>query len=241
MKVSKFELDLFPEQKIIEQFDASSRQRLFVVGDLHGCYDELMYELKTVDFNFSKDLVISVGDLVDRGKDSLKCLELVKESWFKAIRGNHEQMCLEAVLAPEMREFHLKHGGEWLYKLSIKEQQECLNLCLNLPIVLEVNFNDKKIGFVHADINLNSWQNFKDSIQRNDYFTSKNSSILQSALWGRSRIMHKKKSRYIKNIVGIDEVYLGHTVIEQPVQIQNCFYVDTGIVFGKKLTLKELY
>ncbi len=80
MKVSKFELDLFPEQKIIEQFDASSRQRLFVVGDLHGCYDELMYELKTVDFNFSKDLVISVGDLVDRGKDSLKCLELVKES-----------------------------------------------------------------------------------------------------------------------------------------------------------------
>ena len=240
MNLSRLKLDLFPIQNLIEEFDASRIQRLFVIGDLHGCYDELMNELYTLNFNFNKDLVISVGDLVDRGKDSRKCLELVKEFWFKAIRGNHEQMCLEAELSHEMREFHIKHGGEWLYKLSLKEQKECLNLCLNLPIVLEVKFHDKKIGFVHADINLNNWRHFKEAIQRVDYFIDNSSSVLQSALWGRGRIMQKNKDRYIKKIIGIDEVYLGHTVVEQPVQIQNCFYIDTGVVFGKKLTVIEL-
>lgn len=48
--------------------------RLFVVGDIHGCYDLLMQQLERVQFNFEKDLLIAVGDLVDSGPDSLKCL-----------------------------------------------------------------------------------------------------------------------------------------------------------------------
>lgn len=237
MKIVETELDLFTTELLIEQLNASHIQRLFVVGDLHGCYDELMHELKRVNFNFTDNLLISVGDLIDRGKDSLKCLELVKQPWFKAIRGNHEQMCLEAKLAPEMINFHCKHGGEWLYKISSEKQQECLNLCLNLPIILEVNFKGKKYGFVHADIHLNDWQEFKKSIQRNDYFTNQNTSTIQSALWGKCRISHDKK---YQAVVGVDEIYLGHTVVPRPTQIQNCFYIDTGIVFGNKLTLKEL-
>ncbi|MDC5675742.1 metallophosphoesterase, partial [Acinetobacter baumannii] len=111
-----------------------------------------MDELIEVSFNFEEDMVISVGDLVDRGKDSLKCIELIKNSWFKAIRGNHEQMCLEASIAPEMKEFHCKHGGEWLYELSMEKYEEVQAICLNLPIVLEIVFEGKKYGFVHADI-----------------------------------------------------------------------------------------
>lgn len=240
MMILTSEFDLFPENSLIENFDVSHIQRLFVVGDLHGCYNELMQQLSIVDFNFNNDLLISVGDLVDRGKDSLKCLELVKEPWFKAIRGNHEQMCLEATLAPEMQKIHCKHGGEWLYEVSNKKQQECLKLCLNLPIILEINFKGKLYGFVHADINLNDWQMFKKSIQLNDYFIEKSTSTLQSALSGRGRISHGQKSNKYKVVVGVDEIYLGHTVVQQPTQIQNCFYIDTGIVFWNKLTIKDL-
>lgn len=236
----KSDLDLFPIHTLVEHFDASHVHRLFVVGDLHGCYTALMDQLNIVNFNFTNDLLISVGDLVDRGQDSLKCLELTKESWFKAIRGNHEQMCLEAKLVPEMVNFHCKHGGDWLYKLPNKKQQECLTLCLNLPILLEVNFKGKKYGFVHADIHLNDWQEFKKSIQKNDYFTNQNTSTLQSALWGRSRISHGQKNTKYQYVVGIDEIYLGHTVVQHPLQFHNCFYIDTGVVFGNKLILKEL-
>lgn len=151
-----------------------------------------------------------------------------------------EQMCLEAIIAPEMRQFHCKHGGDWLYELSQQKQQECLKLCLSLPIALEIKFKGKNYGFIHADINVNDWQHFKESIQLNDYFTNQDSSIVQSALWGKSRISYGQKSRFFQNVDGIDEIYLGHTVVEHILQIHNCFFVDTGAVFGNKLTIKEL-
>lgn len=234
------ELDLFPTHSLVEHFDASHIERLFVVGDLHGCYTELMGQLSIVNFNFTKDLLISVGDLVDRGQDSLKCLELTKEPWFKAIRGNHEQMCLEAKLATEMISFHCKYGGEWLYKLTAEKQLECLDICLTLPIILEVSFKCKKYGFVHADIPFNGWKDFKKSIHRKDYFTNQHTSTLQSALWGRGRISHGPKSKKYQYVVGIDKIYLGHTVVQQPVQLHNCFYIDTGASVGNFLTIKEI-
>lgn len=240
MVLLKSELELFPQHTLIERFDASHFERLFIVGDLHGCYLELTRELENIDFDFKKDLIISVGDLVDRGKDSLKCLELVKEPWFKAIRGNHEQMCLEADLAPEMRKNHCEYGGEWLYLLPADKQYDCLNLCLNLPIILEVYFKDKIYGFVHADINMNDWSMFKIAIQAIDYFTDQETSALHCALWGNSRISNGLNRKKYQSVVGVDEVYLGHTVVSKPTQIQNCFYIDTGIVFGNNLTIKEL-
>ncbi|TCB75914.1 serine/threonine-protein phosphatase 2 [Acinetobacter sp. ANC 4177] len=234
------ELDLFPENSLIEEFDASHIQRLFVVGDLHGCYVELMDRLSIINFDFSKDLLISVGDLIDKGRDSLKCLELTKEPWFKAIRGNHEQMCLEAKLASEMISVHCQHGGEWLYKLPFAVQLDCLDLCLNLPIILEVNFKGKLYGFVHADIDFNDWQKFKKSILKNDYFTNYKSSTLQNALWGRSRITQSQNTRKYKSVYGIDEIYLGHTTVQEPIQLNNCFYIETGAFMGNNLTIKEL-
>lgn len=232
-------MDLFPTKLLIETYDASHVSRLFVIGDIHGCYEELMNKLFEVNFNFEADMVISVGDLVDRGKDSFKCVGLVKKSWFKAIRGNHEQMCLEASIAPEMKEFHCKHGGEWLYELTMQNYKEVLNICLNLPIVLEVAFRGKKYGFVHADIKQNDWSEFKNNILKKDYFSESNSSTLQSALWGRSRILGKHPLKY-QEIIDIHEVYLGHTVVDSPVYKDNCIYIDTGIVFGKKLTILEV-
>lgn len=238
--IFKSEADLFPAYALVKHFDASHIRRLFVVGDLHGCYLEFIQQLKKVEFDFKKDLIISVGDLVDRGQDSLKCLELIKEPWLEAIRGNHEQMCLEAQLAPEIVDLHCKYGGEWLYQLPHHKQQECLTLCVNLPIVLEVVFKEKVYGFVHADIHLNNWQEFKKSILQNDYFTSADSSAIYQALWGGSRISYGLKSQIFKTVTGVDGVYLGHTVVEEPLKIHNCYFVDTGIVFGKRLTIKEL-
>ncbi|KHN67952.1 hypothetical protein DH17_09465 [Acinetobacter oleivorans] len=198
-----------------------------------------MNKLLEVNFDFEADMLISVGDLVDRGKDSLKCIELVKKPWFKAIRGNHEQMCLEASIAPEMRGFHCKHGGEWLYGLTMENYKEVLDVCLNLPIVLEVVFRGGKYGFVHADIKQNDWLDFKNDILKKDYFSESNSSTLQSALWGRSRILGKHPLKY-QEIIGIHEVYLGHTVVDSPVYKDNCIYIDTGVVFGKQLTFLEI-
>lgn len=67
----------------------------YVMGDLHGCYSLLQAALDTVNFDPARDRLFSVGDLVDRGPDSLKCLQLLKQPWFYAVLGNHERMLMD--------------------------------------------------------------------------------------------------------------------------------------------------
>ncbi|MBU2773296.1 hypothetical protein HMI48_05070 [Acidithiobacillus ferrooxidans] len=68
--------------------------RDFVVGDLHGCRAMLDTLLAHARFDLAKDRLFSVGDLVDRGPDSIGCLELLRESWFFPVLRNHDAMLL---------------------------------------------------------------------------------------------------------------------------------------------------
>ncbi|WP_434057112.1 metallophosphoesterase [Acinetobacter silvestris] len=206
-----------------------TRGRLFVVGDLHGCYDQLMQKLADVQFNFEQDLLIAVGDLVDRGPESLKCLNLIDQPWFKAILGNHEEMCILSKVDRKMANLHADHGGEWFYHLAPIQREQVRKQCLTLPVILEVEFQNQRYGFVHADIDHNDWNEFKQSVQ----------SQHELALWGRGRIRNKRPALYGK-IQGIDQVFLGHTVIDFVTKRDNCYYLDTGCVFGRKLTLVEI-
>lgn len=45
-----------------EKIDGSKYRNIWVVGDLHGCYTNLMNKLDTIGFDNKKDLLISVGD-----------------------------------------------------------------------------------------------------------------------------------------------------------------------------------
>lgn len=60
-----------------ERIDGSKYRNIWVAGDLHGCYTNLMNKLDTIGFDNKKDLLISVGDLVDRGTENVECLELI--------------------------------------------------------------------------------------------------------------------------------------------------------------------
>ncbi|OTG80676.1 metallophosphoesterase [Acinetobacter sp. ANC 4648] len=203
--------------------------RLFVVGDVHGCYDQLMQQLAAVKFNFNQDLLVAVGDLVDRGADSLKCLNLVDQPWFKAIRGNHEEMCILSKVDRHMADLHVQHGGEWFYALDPIQREQVIQKCVALPIILEIEYQTQCYGFVHADIHKNQWDIFKKSVQSNH----------ELAVWGRGRIRNKRPELYSK-IQGIDLVFLGHTVVDCVTKRENCYFLDTGCVFGKELTLVEI-
>lgn len=201
-----------------------------MVGDLHGCYDQLMQKLDQVQFNFQTDLLIAVGDLVDRGSDSLKCLNLLDEVWFKAILGNHEEMCLLSHVDPSMADLHAQHGGKWFYQLSIDVQKQIIEKLKNVPLLLEVIYQNKKYGFVHADIDVNHWENFKVAVQ---------SRSRESALWGRGRIKSRRFLKY-STVSGIDQIFLGHTVVDCVTKKDNCYYLDTGACFGGELTIVEI-
>ena len=64
--------------------------RTIVVGDLHGCYDELMDLVEHVSLG-PKDRVVSVGDLITKGPKSREVLELfMTDPRFSAVMGNHD-------------------------------------------------------------------------------------------------------------------------------------------------------
>jgi len=64
----------------------------YVVGDVQGCLAPLKALLKKVGFNSDRDLLISVGDLINRGPKSLEtirfCMSLGES--FKMVLGNHD-------------------------------------------------------------------------------------------------------------------------------------------------------
>ena len=64
----------------------------YVIGDVQGCYDELISLLEKINFNANTDNLIFTGDLVNRGPDSLKVLEYLYAMNGSVINvlGNHD-------------------------------------------------------------------------------------------------------------------------------------------------------
>ena len=56
----------------IKYLEIDGDVNVFVVGDIHACYTLLKEKLKEVGFNVNSDLLIAVGDLVERGNENEK-------------------------------------------------------------------------------------------------------------------------------------------------------------------------
>lgn len=65
-----------------------------VVGDVHGCVDELKELLNTIQFNKQQMRLVFLGDLVHRGPDTLGVVRKVRELDVECIMGNHEDKLL---------------------------------------------------------------------------------------------------------------------------------------------------
>ena len=61
---------------IHKTIEAKPNQRVFVVTDVHGHFSELSNGLQKLNYNDREDLLISLGDLIDRGPESMKTLNL---------------------------------------------------------------------------------------------------------------------------------------------------------------------
>ena len=64
-------------EKSYQMIEGAQWRHIWVVGDIHGCFALLMAKLRACRFDPWQDLLVSVGDLIDRGPDSLRCLQLL--------------------------------------------------------------------------------------------------------------------------------------------------------------------
>ncbi|MEQ8208964.1 MAG: metallophosphoesterase family protein [Lacipirellulaceae bacterium] len=89
-------------------------KRVIAIGDIHGCAAALSALIEAI-LPVKDDLVIPLGDLVDRGPSSSTViqmlLEIGQECQLRPILGNHEEMMLQAMNDPKMLEMWLRCGG----------------------------------------------------------------------------------------------------------------------------------
>lgn len=98
---------------------------IYAIGDIQGCYFEFRQLLEQFDFNNSKDTLWLVGDLVNRGPDSLQVLRFVKSLGDNAITvlGNHDLHLL--AVAAGKAELHRSDTLEEI--LNAPDRDELLN------------------------------------------------------------------------------------------------------------------
>ncbi|MCH2155776.1 MAG: metallophosphoesterase [Opitutales bacterium] len=68
--------------------------RVIAIGDIHGCASEFAELLNRINPQ-SDDVIIQIGDMVNRGPDSAAVLRIIRENNIRAILGNHERRLLE--------------------------------------------------------------------------------------------------------------------------------------------------
>lgn len=136
---------------------ANPRGRDFVVGDLHGHRRLLDDVLHGIGFDPVRDRLFSVGDLVDRGPDSLGTLALLEEPWFHAVAGNHELMLLNHLGHYGSRRFDRKafaHGpGAWVSEVVASRAAVLERLAQRvaaLPLSIRVD-DDVPFHVLHGD------------------------------------------------------------------------------------------
>ena len=210
-------------------YPANLQGRDFVVGDIHGCKQDLFKALRALDFDFDKDRLFSVGDLIDRGPESLEMLKLLATApWFIPVQGNHEQMFLDAMdevpptyshsfeqylteyYAPALQHF-VRQGGQWVCGHAPASLWPFISYLKTLPAVIKVNTRSGTPFFL-AHAGLYKCVPFQD---RWTTYTEKEmeqwSVCPRTVLWTRDIITH-----VMRQPMEVEDVQVGETTVGLP-------------------------
>ena len=219
---------------------------IFAIGDIHGCLKQLTSLLDKIfnHFNFNKknDLLVYLGDYIDRGPNAKgvinRILELQKEKVNSIfLMGNHEQIMIDFVFNKiNNLRYWLNLGTDQTfksYKIEIAEfikdgfeddkMDKLRNVLLNKLSNEHIHFlkNLKlshsmgKYLFVHAGINPEKTLKDQDKM---DF------------LWSRSEQFFDKNFKFEQIIVH------GHTPEKEVINLPYRINIDTGCFFSGKLS-----
>lgn len=201
--------------------------KIFAIGDIHGCFDKLERLIKKIDIDFDNDTIIFMGDYIDRGPDSFKVVEFlinIKKMCPNSVflKGNHEVMLENYLSGKDMITF-LQNGGRATIESYLIGSKNSTRFYI--PPEHENFFNslilyhetDQYI-FVHAGL-------------RKNVLLEKQTP--DDLLWIRGSFIDSDFD-FGKKIV------FGHTPFTEPMINNYKIGIDTGAVYGNKLTCVKL-
>jgi serine/threonine protein phosphatase 1 len=206
----------------------------YVIGDIHGCLDELRYLVEALPFE-SGDRLVFLGDYIDRGPNSKGVLSYILELQAQTnleiicLKGNHEDMFLAYLGLPGQHgDMFLYNGGyATLISYGVKSKQSTLDEItsqvsrehINFLTNLRTSFVMEPFICVHAGINP-----AKPLKKQTD----------SDLLWIRDEFIYNPHRLPYT-------VLFGHTprssvLFDLPYKIG----LDTGLVYGNKLSCLEV-
>ncbi|MFX3624137.1 MAG: bis(5'-nucleosyl)-tetraphosphatase PrpE [Ectobacillus sp.] len=215
-----------------------------VIGDIHGCYEEFRTLTKVLGYDWSSGVPVHpdgrqlafVGDLTDRGPASLRTAELVwelvvrrKEAYYAP--GNHCNKLYRFFLG---RKVQITHGLETTVaeyeELEQQKQKEIRHKFMELyeSSPLYHLLDEDKLVVCHAGI-------------RHDYIGRSDKKVQTFVLYGDiTGETHPDGSPvrrdWAKQYKGNTWIVYGHTPVREPRFVNHTVNIDTGAVFGGKLT-----
>lgn len=190
--------------------------RTIVVGDIHGCYDELLDLLDKVRFSHD-DRLVAVGDLTVKGPRSLDVVELFRgDSRFCSVMGNHD---LALVRRWHGEAIELKKSQQAAFD-QLSADGSCINYLASLPLALDL----KDYVVVHAGL--------RPGIRLEEQSTEDLTELRTLGGNPRSRKGQPWYEAYDDHKVAL----FGHWPAPEPRIGQRAIGLDTGCVYGYFLT-----
>lgn len=211
-----------------------------IVGDVHGCIDELNELLRTIEYNPNNTRLIFLGDILDRGIDSIGCVRKVRELNAECVQCNHGDKHIRyrrheitknlTGKKNPMRPMSIVDAAA--HKALTNDDIDWMRRC-PLTINIKDNWYALHAGLEPAlpfDKQLPNW------IIRCRYVNEKGRAL--SLNQDRSKPAGSKYWADVWN--GPENIVFGHCVFEEPQVFKNknntCIGIDTGAVYGGYLT-----
>jgi serine/threonine protein phosphatase 1 len=199
--------------------------KIFVIGDIHGCLQKVENLMSDINIDDQQDTVVFLGDYIDRGPDSFRVVEFIldfkegKKNVF-CLLGNHEDLFLDYLMYDRNRSAFYMNGG-----FSTLISYNHPHVIEDIPerhrqffISLMPYYETEAYIFVHAGL--------KPAV------TLENQKKFD-LLWIRTEFIDSHYD-FGKTVV------FGHTNFSRPLIEANKIGIDTGAVYGGKLTCIEL-
>ncbi len=212
-----------------------------IIGDVHGCFDELVELIRQLGHRVDETAftvqpvngrkLVFVGDLVDRGPKVPQVLKLVMNAVANGaalcVPGNHDAKLMRKLRG---REVQITHGlAESLAQLA-NEQEDFRKLVAEFidDLVSHYVLDDGKLVVAHAGM--------KESMQGRG-----SGAVREFALFGETTGEADEfglpvRYNWAAEYRGAATVVYGHTPVPEPEWLNRTINIDTGCVFGGKLT-----
>lgn len=194
----------------------------YVIGDIHGEISQLKTVIDKINYDPAQDKLIFVGDYIDRGENPYEVYKYIKKLANGSnvfLRGNHEELMIDAVLNKSGRELWYYNGGK-VTEYSFPNQSKVLEAARYFNSLPYYHAEQEYI-FVHAGLDP-----AKELAEQSNH----------DLVWIRFKFINAQKEEFKDKRT----IVAGHTPVGEVRFMENKILLDTGAGKGGILSAVEL-